>query len=215
MMKKRIMILFLSVILCFSVMTVSVNADPLEDFETRWYNQFYFNTTSGMKVGLEFEIYDYNLPTTWASRLDDALDSWEDCLGAYYDYTMVTSSPTVQYIARSGGMPSYLGTGTVAVTCLRDTEGTWRLVFMTGAINDVNGWYDYADIIVNRAYDDNSILSADRKQKTLAHELGHVMQLGHPASQTAVSVMHQGEISNTVSMTPTTKDRNDVINTYN
>ena len=215
--KTTIFIVSLLLIMVIILPSISmvVSAETLFSYHTEWHNTSYFYNGSSMKLGVVVKVDSYNMHQNWTNRLNAAMDSWVTACGSYFSYSITTSSPTVTYIGASS-LPWYLNSNTIAITHLQDTSGVWVWTWTTGVFNNHGTYFKYADIIVNKDFDTNKINNDDR-QMNLAHEMGHVVQLGHPTSSNVNSVMHgtPGTVGGYSKMTPQTKDKNDLIDIYN
>lgn len=207
---KNLILIFISIVM----LTISVSADNLyPNIDSRWYNGFYFRDNGSIKYGLSVTVDCINMNSNWTNRLDEALESWESAVGCYFKYSISSTDTNVEIIGISE-IPSWF-VGDYAVTQLRDTYGVWTFEFDTATSNDFYRWFNFARIYINKNYDGILKLSANNKQKVLAHETGHVLQLGHPSDTTANSVMHQGKIGGTTTKEPSAKDASDLITMYN
>jgi len=211
----KFVVSFLLIMVLIPSLSMLVSAETLFSYHTEWYNGRYFYEGSSMKYGVVMKVDTYNMHTNWTNRLSAAMSSWVTACGSYFTYSMTTSSPTVTYIGASS-LPWYLDGNLIAITHLQDTNNVWVWTWSTGNFNNHGAYFKYADIVVNKYFDTNK-LTADDRQMNLAHEMGHVAQLGHLTSSTVNSIMHgyPGTVGGYVKMTPQTKDKNDLINIYN
>jgi hypothetical protein len=214
---KKVKIIALFLIVTFMTLSIStiVSAETLFAYHTEWYNgrYFYEGSSMSMKYGVVMKIDTYNMHSNWTNKLTAAMNSWSSTCGDYFTYTITTSSPTVTYIGNSSA-PAWFPPGWIGFTHLQDTYGVWHINWSNGNTNNFAPYFKYADIIINKTFD-TATLTANDRQKTLTHEMGHVAQLGHPVNANVNSVMHQGQVSGNIQMTVQTKDKNDLINIYN
>jgi hypothetical protein len=84
-----------------------------------------------------------------------------------------------------------LGSGVAAITVVQDTTG--KEIWTATDASSSNKNISYANIYVNPSA---SAVGELWQNKVLVHEMGHVMDLGHPTSEfTGTSIMIQGELT--------------------
>ncbi|MCL1789933.1 MAG: peptidoglycan-binding protein [Peptococcaceae bacterium] len=172
------------------------------------------NTTSIYSNKRWINIY-YNgqyLNSNWANQLTAAANSWNNSANSRTNLIQTNYSSSKLQLASYVTWPKWAPSTGIAFANIADTNGAWLINLNTGSSNyNIGSRIVAGQIYANPKFDNNTSLSADNKRKTLAHEIGHIMGLGHPT--TTVSSIMRAIITDCAS-NPTSHDISDLATFY-
>lgn len=202
---KKIISIVVVVILLFQSIAFGHTIIP----NGKWSN----TTTISQKKYLLMSVNTTNLNSIWKTAASNGANNWNNYSNSYvcsfkYDYT----TANVQCASRVPWF-AFFSADSIAITNICDSNGIWAWDFNNGSAGNIGTTLIKGHIYTNSKYDNDSVYSQYDKEKTMTHELGHVMNLGHPSTET--SVMRQGS---PLPWTDYNKlqdhDRNDLVSYY-
>lgn len=168
-----IMLIFSLVVIC---LTITVSAT---NYTTHIHDgSFSASAASNLKVNFSSDVSDYK------SKIEDALDELTE-ISSNLGWSSTTDYYDRHIYLWSGNFPNDTAYATASYYCK-----TLGVFFPCSNASD----RDYVQIKFNRYHMDSSSWDNDNRKKTIIHEVGHALSLGHVEANEGNSIMRQGKL---------------------